>query len=323
LPLWLHFWPSCSVHLHLRSEPKTLNPILFCDVISNTLSLGFIIRGYNVCESDLFTSNVLWKIWWCAWTEQNLCSNAIGFLLCTMQFLTFLPCYFWFCWNWHKGQLQSSICGDPSAISYMCFWHDLVVWKLQCVAGLSIWPFCLLSLPVVIIKCPPCRIIKQENHVDLWVFWRKHVSGQECSFINSISILLMMSLRGLCFTCLKVKTILATYSPWICHLDPASSIVSSCLGPNYAPIICLMVVLMIHGLACPKQHCLIETMLASNPLWIFYCKCLMLSTSYFRLKLDSSLHSIQHTHTCDKGNKYSPRVALSIPSFVQKCASIR
>jgi hypothetical protein len=36
----------------------------------------------------------------------------------------------------------------------------------------------------------------------------------------------------------------------------------------------------------------------------------MLSTSYFRLKLDSSLHSIQNTHTCDKGNKYSPRVAL-------------
>jgi hypothetical protein len=141
LPLWLHFWPSCSVHLHLRSDPKTLNPILFCSVISNTLSLGFIIRGYNVCGSDLFTSNVLWKICWCAWTEQNLCSNAIGFLLCTMQFLTFLPCYFWFCWNWHKGQLQSSICGDPSAISCMCFWHDLVVWKLHCVAGLSIWPF--------------------------------------------------------------------------------------------------------------------------------------------------------------------------------------
>lgn len=173
-------------------------------------------------KSDLFTSNVLWKICWCAWTEQNLCSNAIAFLLCTMQFLTFLPCYFWFCWNWHKGgQLQSTICGDPSAISYMCFWHDLVVWKLHCVAGLSIWPFCLLSLPVVIIKCPPCRIIKQESHVDLWVFWRKHVLGQECSFINSLSIPLMMSLRLLCFTCLKVKTVLATYSPRICHLRPS------------------------------------------------------------------------------------------------------
>jgi len=155
--------------------------------------------------------------------EQSRTSVQMPLHFCSVQCNFWRSCHvtFGFVGTGHKGQLQSTICGDPSAISYMCFWHDLVVWKLHCVAGLSIWPFCLLSLPVVIIKCPPCRIIKQESHVDLWVFWRKHVLGQECSFINSLSIPLMMSLRLLCFTCLKVKTVPATYSPRICHLRPS------------------------------------------------------------------------------------------------------
>ncbi len=97
-------------------------------------------------KSDLFTSNVLWKICWCAWTEQNLCSNAIGFLLCTMQFLRFLPCYFWFCWNW--AQRSTSKCCLWRSLSNLI--HVFLTW-LSCLKA----PLCCRSVHMTFLSVKP------------------------------------------------------------------------------------------------------------------------------------------------------------------------